>query len=54
LHGTVFWEAMFLGLKPYFWPFVVGNTVLGVVGGFAAYFALRSVLERRRQTAPLA
>ena len=54
LHGAAFWEAMLLGLKPYFWPFVVGNTVLGVVGAFAAYFALRSVLERRRQTAPLA
>jgi uncharacterized protein (DUF2062 family) len=54
LHGRAFYEAMFLGLKPYFWPFVVGNTALGVVGGLAAYFALRSLLERRRQTAPLA
>ena len=52
LHGPAFYEAMVLGLEPYVWPFVIGNTVLGVAGGLAAYFALRSVLDRRRQAAP--
>jgi uncharacterized protein (DUF2062 family) len=36
-------------LRPYLWPFVVGNTVVGVVGGLAGYFLLRYVLERRRR-----
>jgi uncharacterized protein (DUF2062 family) len=51
LEGRAFYEALFLGLRPYLWPFVVGNTILGVVGGAAAYFALRSVLARRQQAA---
>jgi len=51
LEGRAFYEALFLGLRPYLWPFVAGNTILGIVGGAAAYFALRSVLERRAQAA---
>jgi hypothetical protein len=51
LEGRAFYEALLLGLRPYLWPFVVGNTLLGIVGGAAAYFALRSALERRRQAA---
>jgi len=35
-------------LRPYLWPFVVGNTIVGVAGGIAGYAALRFVLERRR------
>jgi len=54
LHGWAFYHALIQGLRPYVWPFVVGNTVLGIVGGVAAYFALRSILERRRQAAPQA
>ncbi len=52
LHGWAFYEALLEGLRPYLWPFVLGNTVLGVVSGVAAYFALRFVLERRRQAQP--
>jgi uncharacterized protein (DUF2062 family) len=51
LHGAAFYRALFEGLRPYVWPFIIGNTVLGVVCGAAAYFALRFVLERRRQPA---
>jgi uncharacterized protein (DUF2062 family) len=49
LHGWAFYEALLAGLREYLWPFVLGNTILGVVGGAAAYFALRFILERRRQ-----
>ena len=49
LHGRAFYEAMLLGLRPYVWPYIVGNTLLGCVASVAAYFALRTVLERRRQ-----
>jgi uncharacterized protein len=49
LHGHAFYEAMLLGLRPYVLPFILGNSILGVVAAVGAYFALRSVLERRRQ-----
>lgn len=48
LKGRAFMDALLLTLRPYLWPFVVGNTVVGVLGGAAGYFALRFVLERRR------
>jgi uncharacterized protein (DUF2062 family) len=48
LHGRGFYRALFASLKPYLWPFLIGNTVLGVVGGLASYFGLRFVLEKRR------
>lgn len=35
-------------LKPYLWPFVLGNTLLGVVSAVVAYVVLRELLERRR------
>jgi uncharacterized protein len=50
-HGHAFYEAMFQTLRPYVLPFVLGNSLLGVVGALAAYFALRSVLARRRAEA---
>jgi uncharacterized protein (DUF2062 family) len=34
-------------LWPYLWPFVLGNTLLGIVFGALAYLVLRRVLERR-------
>jgi uncharacterized protein (DUF2062 family) len=34
-------------LRPYLWPYVVGNTVLGIVSGLVGYAALKDVLERR-------
>lgn len=49
LKGTAFMEALLRTLRPYLWPFVVGNTIVGVAGGALAYFALRWVLERRRR-----
>lgn len=54
LHGRAFYAELFQSLRPYVWPFVLGNTVLGIVSGIAAYFALRLILERRRQPAPQA
>ena len=48
LHGRAFYRALFENLRPYVWPFVVGNTVLGVVGGIVGYVVLREILERRR------
>ena len=48
LHGRAFYHALFESLEPYVWPFVVGNTLLGVMGGILGYVVLREILERRR------
>jgi len=48
LHGRAFYHALFESLRPYVWPFVVGNTLLGIVGGLLGYVVLREILERRR------
>jgi uncharacterized protein len=48
LHGRAFYRALFENLRPYVWPFVVGNTVLGIAGGLFGYIVLREILERRR------
>ena len=48
LHGRAFYRALFENLRPFVWPFVVGNTVLGVAGGIVGYVVLREILERRR------
>ena len=45
---TLDWEV----LRPYLWPFIVGNTVVGVVGGVLGYVVLRWILERRRRAQP--
>ena len=50
-HGWAFYRTLAHQLEPYLWPFVVGNTVLGIVCGVLAYFLLRRVLERRRVAA---
>ena len=42
-----FYHLLFAGLRPYLWPYVVGNTVLGIAAGLAAYALMRPVLERR-------
>jgi uncharacterized protein (DUF2062 family) len=47
LHGTAFLGTLFSVLKPYLWPFILGNTVLGVLVGSVAYVVLRRILERR-------
>lgn len=48
-HGAAFYRELLAHLRPYLWPYVVGNTVLGVLGGLAGYFALRAFLSRRRR-----
>lgn len=48
LHGWAFYQSLLRHLKPYLWPYVIGNTLLGVLGGAAGYLALRRILERRR------
>jgi uncharacterized protein (DUF2062 family) len=49
-----FLRALLETLRPYLWPFVVGNLILGVLAGFVGYLALRIVLEARRRPAPAA
>jgi uncharacterized protein (DUF2062 family) len=49
LHGAEFYRELAVGLRPYVWPFVVGNTILGIVAGAVAYVIVRHVLERRSQ-----
>lgn len=39
--------ALVQTLKPLFWPYVLGNTLLGIAGGLAGYFGLRRYLEKR-------
>jgi uncharacterized protein (DUF2062 family) len=46
--GVEFYQHLMVSLRPYLWPFVVGNTILGVAGGLAGYALLRRLLERRR------
>jgi uncharacterized protein (DUF2062 family) len=48
LRGGAFYRTLLEGLRPYLWPFVVGNTLLGVLSGIAGYVVLREILERRR------
>jgi uncharacterized protein len=49
-HGLAFYRELLVHLRPYLWPYVVGNTILGFLGGIAGYFALRAFLLRRRTT----
>lgn len=51
LHGRAFYSVLLATLRPYLWPFVVGNLVCGVVAGAVAYVALRALLDRRRVAA---
>jgi uncharacterized protein (DUF2062 family) len=50
-HGWAFYRSLAEQLEPYLWPFVLGNTLLGIAFGLLAYSILRRVLERRRRTA---
>jgi uncharacterized protein (DUF2062 family) len=51
-HGVAFYTNLLAHLRPYLWPFVVGNTILGVLFGIAGYFALRTFLNRRTVAPP--
>jgi uncharacterized protein len=49
--GMAFYKSLVEHLRPYLWPYVVGNTVVGLLAGLAGYVLLRNVLERRRAQA---
>ena len=51
LHGRAFYAALWEGLRPLLVPFVVGNTVLGLIAGLLSYLVVRSLLERRQPLA---
>jgi uncharacterized protein (DUF2062 family) len=51
LQGWAFLQGLWTTLRPYLWPFLVGNTLLGAACGMAGYFVLRRVLERRAAAA---
>jgi uncharacterized protein (DUF2062 family) len=46
-----FFHALMDTLRPYLWPFVVGNLVLGAIAGALSYVAFRLALEARRRPA---
>jgi uncharacterized protein (DUF2062 family) len=52
LHGIAFIQALVQGLRPYLWPFVLGNMILGLLAGSAAYVVMKSVLDRRQMGRP--
>lgn len=47
LQGRALYSALLQHLRPYLWPYVLGNTVMGIFGAALGYGALRVVLERR-------
>jgi uncharacterized protein (DUF2062 family) len=47
LTGAAFRENLWVTLRPYLWPFIVGNTLLGAACGLVGYVLLRRFLERR-------
>jgi uncharacterized protein (DUF2062 family) len=48
LHGLEFTRALVHGLRPYLWPFVLGNTLLGLLLGGVAYGIVKAVVLRHR------
>ena len=51
LDSLAFYRSLLVSLRPYLWPYVVGNTILGIVCGYVAYVAMRWFLERRARPA---
>lgn len=47
LDGWAFYRLLLVSLRPYLWPYVLGNTILGIACGWMAYVAMREILERR-------
>jgi hypothetical protein len=54
LRGRELVSHLLVTLRPYLWPFVVGNAILGLVFGTVAYVVLRRVLEARGRRAEAA
>ena len=54
LQGTAFYESLWATLRPYVWPFLLGNTILGIVCGVVGYALLRRFLDRRAAAAQVA
>lgn len=53
LSGWAFLQGLWTTLRPYLWPFLIGNTLLGAACGMAGYVVVRRVLERRAAAAAL-
>ena len=51
LDNLAFYHLLLVSLRPYIWPYVVGNTILGIVCGSIAYVVVRWILERRARRA---
>lgn len=51
LDNLAFYRLLLVSLRPYLWPYVLGNTILGIVCGALAYVVMRSILERRARRA---
>ena len=47
LGSLAFYRVLVVSLRPYLWPYVLGNTILGIACGWVAYVAMRWFLERR-------
>jgi len=47
LTGAAFRQTLWATLRMYLWPFLIGNTLLGIMCGLLGYFVLRRILERR-------
>ncbi len=52
LGNLAFYRVLLVSLRPYLWPYVLGNTILGIVCGSLAYLVMRWILERRARRAP--
>jgi uncharacterized protein (DUF2062 family) len=50
-NDRAFYRILLLSLKPYLWPYVLGNTILGILCGSVAYLGMRWILERRARRA---
>ena len=53
LKNRAFYRLLLVSLRPYLWPYVLGNTILGIVCGSVAYVIVRWFLERRARRAEI-
>jgi uncharacterized protein len=54
LTGWAFLQGLWTTLRPYLWPFLIGNMLLGAACGMLGYVVLKRVLERRAAAAAAA